>query len=74
MAPNADTLDDSPYIIERHLYTANQLRKVGKEMGWKNIEETINEFRNQKKIQRSFSFSSVIAESLSRQKLPVAIF
>lgn len=52
MMPNADSLDDSPYIIERHLYTITQLRKVGKEMGWKNVEEAIKKFQSQKKRQR----------------------
>lgn len=50
----ADTLDESPSIIERHLYTANGLRKVGKEMGWDSatVEETITKFRTQKKLSR----------------------
>jgi len=42
---DADNLDDSAYIIEKHLYTPTEFRKVGKEQGWENIEKTIKEFR-----------------------------
>ncbi len=41
--PSADTLDDSAYIIERHIYTPRQFRKVGEELNWDNIDEVIEE-------------------------------
>ena len=38
----ADTLGQANYIIEQHLYTPIEFRKVGEELGWENIEEVIN--------------------------------
>ena len=42
---SADTLDKSNYITEIHNYTPIELRKIGKEKNWDNIEEAITEFR-----------------------------
>jgi len=41
----ADTLDKSDFIIEKHYYVPDEFRKVGNEMGWENIEETIEAHR-----------------------------
>ena len=41
---SADNLDNSNYIIEKHLYTPIEFRRIGRELGWNNIEETIEEF------------------------------
>lgn len=32
--PSADTLDQANSIIEKHLYTPNELKKIGGKMGW----------------------------------------
>jgi len=45
---SADTLDDSNFIIEIHNYSPTSFRKVGKEMGWDNIDEVIEEFHKMK--------------------------
>lgn len=42
---SADTLNDSSYIIEIHDYSVSEFKKIAKEMKWKNIDETIEEFR-----------------------------
>jgi len=42
---SADSLDGANYIIEKHLYTPIELRRVGAEMGWENIDEAIEEHR-----------------------------
>jgi hypothetical protein len=42
---NADSLNDSNYIIEQHYYTPNEFRSLGEEMGWNNVEKTIDAFR-----------------------------
>lgn len=47
---DADTLDDSSYIIEKHLYTVPEFKRVGEKMGWENITKTIEEFRNMKDV------------------------
>ena len=39
----ADTLNDSAYIIESHNYVPAEFRRVGKELGWDNIEDVIKE-------------------------------
>lgn len=43
---NADTLDDSDYIIEIHLFTPDGFRKAAKEMKWpeSKVKETIEKF------------------------------
>ena len=46
--PTADTLGETP-IIERHFYTPDSLRKIGKDLGWENIEQAIDEYRKQEK-------------------------
>jgi len=46
METSADTLDDSNYIIERHLYTARKFREVGEKLKWENIDEVIEEFNS----------------------------
>ncbi len=38
---NADTLDQSNYIIEQHYYTPVEFQRIGKEKGWKNIDEVL---------------------------------
>jgi len=45
ISQSADTLDNSQYITEVHRYSVPQFKKTGKEMGWKNVEEAIEEFR-----------------------------
>jgi hypothetical protein len=46
----ADTLEQSNYIIEIHNYTPAEFRKIGKQMKWSPelINKTINEFRKMK--------------------------
>lgn len=46
---SADTLDQASYIIERHLYSSMEFQKTGKELGWNNVEEVIDEFRGSDK-------------------------
>lgn len=45
---SADTLDMANAIIEKHLYTPHEFRKMGKKMGWNKIDETIKEHRTMK--------------------------
>ena len=54
VSQSADSLDDASYIIEKHLFTVPQFRKVAKDMGWDKsaVEKTIEEFRNMKKENR----------------------
>jgi hypothetical protein len=49
--PSADTLDKANSIIERHLYTPYELKKVGRKMGWNEskINEAIELHRGMKK-------------------------
>ena len=68
VVPNADSLDESSYIMERHLYTTNGLRKIGKEMGWKNIEETIQQFNNQTKKPRYIEVFERYGEVAEQEK------
>ena len=42
---SADDLSKANYIIEKHNYTPVDFRRVAKEKGWNNIEETIDAFR-----------------------------
>lgn len=51
VSQSADSLDDSYFITEIHRYTVEQFRRMGKEMGWNNIEKTIDEFRKNPKQQ-----------------------
>lgn len=46
----ADTLNDSNYLIEKHLYTPITFRKVAKELGWKNVDKAIEEHRKMKDV------------------------
>jgi len=46
---SADTLNDANYIIEKHLYTPVEFRKIGRKMGWNDIETTITEHRKMDK-------------------------
>lgn len=46
---SADTLDNSNYIIEKHLYSPMEFRRVGKELGWDNIDEAIEQHRTMDK-------------------------
>lgn len=46
----ADSLDSANYIIEIHDYTVPEFRRVGAELGWNNIDETISEFRKMKNV------------------------
>jgi hypothetical protein len=46
--PSADNLDMANAIIEKHLYTPHEFRKMGQKMGWKNVEEAIEEHRAMK--------------------------
>ena len=45
---NADTLDQSNYIIEQHLYTPIEFMKIGKEKKWDNIKEIIDLYKGSK--------------------------
>jgi hypothetical protein len=45
---NADTLDQSNYIIEQHYYTPMEFKRIGKEKKWKNIDETISKYQGSK--------------------------
>lgn len=47
---SADTLDAANYITEIHDYTVSEFRKVGKELGWNKIDETVAEFRKMKNV------------------------
>ena len=47
---SADDLDKSNYIIEIHNYTPIEFKKIATEKGWKNIDETINEFREMRDV------------------------
>ncbi len=42
---SADSLDKANYIIEIHNYTPVEFRKIAQEKGWKNVEQTLDEFR-----------------------------
>lgn len=44
---NADCLDFSNYIIEQHLYTPMEFKKIGKELEWDEVKirKTIDEYR-----------------------------
>ena len=42
--PTAESLEQSGFVIERHLYTPQELRKKN----WENIEEVITDWRNKK--------------------------
>jgi hypothetical protein len=42
---SADSLDKAEYIIEKHLYTPKELEDVGEKLGWKGVNEAIEEFR-----------------------------
>lgn len=46
--PAADSLEETP-IIERHYYTPDGLKKVGKQLGWKNIDQAIEQYRDMDK-------------------------
>ena len=51
---DADSLDTSGSLIERHNYTPYDFKRIGKEKGWDNVEETLTAFRastNNKYIQ-----------------------
>lgn len=45
---NADTLDQSNYIIEQHLYTPIEFMKIGKEKRWDNVKEIIDLYKGSK--------------------------
>jgi hypothetical protein len=47
---SADTLSDTNHIIERHLYTPQQFMKIGKQLGWNDLEKTVDEFRKMKDV------------------------
>jgi hypothetical protein len=40
---SADTLGQANYIIEKHIYTPTELRKIGKKLNWNNLEATLKE-------------------------------
>ncbi len=42
---NADSLDQSNYIIEQHYYTPLEFKKIGDEMEWNNVDKIIKDFR-----------------------------
>ena len=42
---NAETLDKSNYLIEKHYYTPMEYVKIAKEMAWENTDEVLEEFR-----------------------------
>jgi len=42
---SADTLDGANYIIEKHLYTPMEFKKMGKKLGWDGVESAIEEYR-----------------------------
>lgn len=44
----ADSLDDMNYKTERHDYTPGEFRRVGKKMGWNNIDAVIADFHKMK--------------------------
>lgn len=46
--PSADSLNMANAIIEKHLYTPHEFRKMGNKMGWKNVEEAIEAHRAMK--------------------------
>jgi len=45
---DADSLDQSSYITERHNYTPYEFKRIGKEKGWDNVKETLKSFRSSK--------------------------
>jgi len=45
---NAETLDLSNYIIEQHLYTPNEFKKIAKVSGWNNIDEVLKAYKGSK--------------------------
>jgi hypothetical protein len=46
---SADTLDNSNFIIERHLYTPNEFKKISSKMNWENVEHVLQEHTSSKK-------------------------
>ncbi len=42
---SSDVLKKANYLIERHNFTVPEFRKVGRELGWDNLEEAIEKFR-----------------------------
>ena len=42
---DADSLDESGSLIEKHNYTPYEFKRIGKEKGWDNIEETLEAVR-----------------------------
>ena len=42
---SADSLDQANYIIERHLYTPMEFEKIGDDLGWDFMEESLDEHR-----------------------------
>ena len=45
ISQNADSLDQSNFIIERHNYTPFEFKKIGLEKGWNNVQETLDSVR-----------------------------
>jgi len=45
---SAESLKSASYVIELHYYTPDELRKIGKKLGWDNVEETIRAWRETK--------------------------
>lgn len=50
MNPLADSLEDSPYVIEEHPYFADQFKEEATRLGWDNIEEVIEANKDEKEI------------------------
>jgi len=42
---NAESLDSSNYIIEEHYYTPFEFERIGKELKWNNVDDTLTTFR-----------------------------
>ena len=65
--PVADTLDETP-IIERHFYTPDGLRKIGKKLGWENIEQAIDEYKEMAKPGRYITVLERYGEIRTQKK------
>ena len=65
--PVADTLDETP-ITERHFYTPDGLRKIGKKLGWENIEQAIDEYKEMAKPGRYITVLERYGEIRTQKK------